>query len=619
MPRKRAAKNVSSYQEDSDSESDTPKKSYKSPKVRKNQFKEQTQSKPIEEIITLLSNESDSCVHFFDLESHDIFPNIFRHFRLSDFLNFSLVSKKCFEIVAPEIERRSKITFKSRGFFRKEELEIQQFQRNYNEIELENDNKKQLLLKMEAINNFKIFNLKRLSLNIDSFENKWSFFKKLKETGKFESFSFTFRDSFSLQNYETCVPYISQITKFHCKNFNNLYEMYKLCNHLNIRELVLECSFREPKDVTVPLPHLRILRISTSDYSIKIIRAILKGSPNLLTKLVLRYFADETAIKEILELNANTLENIEICYVRTSFMNLLPAQPKVLKFCSDSSASLRCSTNFNCLLDGQRNLESLTLEFINLDGKVLDEIIKNNGLLELTLIHCDFDFKALQTKYIPIFSRLKKLVFQGSFAVFEMFAKYLKNVTTLLIDSVKKGKTAKFKSNIEFPKLEKVMFRGSGRGVLPVFRNSVSASNIKFIDIQYSNKLFIDLNSLGEFNNSVRILKVRNWLSVPEVTYILKNYVDLEELYFRTTDFHGSKGSIQKLYDLRKEKLKYVNITIYDWNRAFNEFKEALSTTCSGATVKGSCKGTCVVVEIFFDNPVIINIEKSFRKHSDEP
>ncbi|KAL5291331.1 hypothetical protein ACFFRR_010623 [Megaselia abdita] len=594
-----------------------PSTSKKENEIIKTDTVDEQQSK---EVIPSSSQEDENAlkeetINFWDLESYDVLPDIWRHLKLSDLLNLSLVSKTMNDLVSPEIIRCSKIVFKARGLSRRETLEIKSFTRLYNEIELESSSKKHAIDLIKDLMEFNMFKLQTVGITIDNFLHEKTFLKKLKKIGGFDKFAFTYGNTSKEKEPEEFHEYINQITTFDTRHVEKLNEFSKISKNLNIRELLLQYNYGSGELDIISLPKLRTLRIVSSSNVTPYIRSILAGGANQLTTLTLNDYSNGPVIQEILEANCGTLKTIEIRVSPFLDFNILPAQPKVLRV--TISSSNQAAIIMSRLLKGQTNLEELYVQFPRIDGSFLDILLVNPRLTNLTINRCDVYERNLSPQHIPIFTRLRNFTYKGNAGFFDMFVKHLVNVSTFSVESYKKSENPKYNKNVELPNLKYLILKGPGRGLLPLFKNSIALPLLKELDIQYSKKVFIDVHTLGAFKSDVKVLKIRNWLYSYQVDKVLKDFRDLESLTLKTTDVNGILPIMENIFKMER-KIPYINVTVYDWNRQFLSLKQAFVQICPDVTVTGDIRGTCISLEIFFEDPVVIHIEKSIRKYSVE-
>lgn len=567
------------------------------------------------------ANDCDG-VSFFDLERFDVYPEIFKHLELRDFLNFSLVSKGTNAIVTPEIICRSKIIIQKKTISEEKQLVLANFQRSYDEVQLERDTNYKTIKMLRYILSLGVFKNFNLQLEIDYFHQNLILLRRLNKIG-FEQFSFNYcggMNGNSLARLQL-KPYSEKITKFESPDLTILQTVPDSKIESNIREIKVFITY--PKNVDfdqlIELPKLKVLKLPYYYYlspeyiepATRMIRSILKKSSNQIERLDLSNFCSIVTIgvvKQILVGNARTLETIELHYDGRKIFNLLPAQPKRLTVTKGrfESSDITLPNEF---LRGQLHLEVVSIYSIALNQELLDILVCNRNLWSLEINGCILGSPKNYKHVGEIFSRLRSLSYKGNLPFLKLVAKHLTNLDTLSLDcAFPTGKLGQ--QPVEIPRLKVLTLKSRGQGTISLFEKGIELPSLECIDITSSSKEPFNINILIKYKHLLKSMKIRSWLNLSQITQLLEFPV-LERFVFKCKyqclSEECAVSALKKLIEFR-HKLIYANIFICDWN--LRSLGKMLSELSDGFQVVGVIKNKCTVgLEIIFGDPILIYIK----------
>lgn len=534
-------------------------------------------------------------INFFDLER--VYPKIFQHFELADYLNISLVCKRINGIVSPEIVGRSKLMVKELSRFPQRLLKIKEFQRPYNAIDLGriSDKTLQILKDISFKDQFKIRNVFVKTSDLTTF---WDCLKKLKEVGGFVEFYIHFELGFENEVQNNLPPKA---------------ELSEMVKQVKITELSISLTGLQNFDPYY-FPDLRVLRMLS--YSSETIRSLLASIKHMLTGLHISCnFTEQNAqemnrlLKEMLEKNAKTLRTVVITYTRfCTVPKILPVSPKIIGIHNlDTSFG-----NINNALKGQQNLEKLSLEGVKIDDDLLTTLLANENLWDLTIDDCEVVATKLNPKYGMIFLRLRKFTYKvqtrsSSPNLFDLIGEYLINVSILLIESKKSqfNLLTSYKNKPRMPNLQRLTIKEPYLDYLPLF-SSLNCPSLKSLYLVYFNKVHFNL-ILEEMNKSLRSLIFWYCLDSNQAAQISHRFANLDTLTFKTTDKEASLSIIKVMK--REINIKNIKMILLDTSGylALNETLQKID-----AQVNGIIQEKCIGVSVFSGNPVSINIENYY-------
>lgn len=573
----------------------------------------------------LNGNELPDVLTFFDLERYDIFPEIFKHLELRDFLNFSLVSQSINAIVSPEIVKRSKINFPSTPISEQKQLVIKSFHRGYDEIHFGIATNLEIIRMLKHIQNLGVKKIKNFTLGISECHD-FHFLNSLKDLGGFEKLSLDYSHNKFTESVSSRISekFFEEITKAKSslRVFQDIPE-----RECNIREMEVSVGSYQPQEFRSGLPKLEILRLPYDskfrrDFlsNAKIItRSILAKCSNHLTTLDLsNFYSDATrdVVKEILVANARTLKTIELTYDGGKIFDILPAQPKRLNIIDHRFfRTIREESMFklNELIRGQLHLEMISVTNVEINQELLDILACNKNLWSLEISNCTFKAIEKMTHLDEVFSRLRHFSYNGQSKFFDFVAAYLNNVASLSVNCARRAR--RLIDPVALMNLNNLTIVSRGFGMLKLFEERVDLPALKFLDIYCSQK-DVNIRLLLKYKQELKSLKMRKCLTLYEIIQVLE-FPELESLAFKGKFQHFSEGSsvtvLKKIIECKHNtKLKYVNVLLID--TCLKPLVEMLSVLSDEYRVQGKItrRKTSVCLEIFLDDPISIVISNNF-------